>query len=77
MDNIQQSSSNSKTFLSFSSVLSKDCLNIAKLLRLSGFKKRSGADILTLFMGFIKSIAKSIFSGADSLHDRYSLKDLC
>ena len=72
MDNIQQSSSNSKTFLSFSSVLSKDCLNIAKLLRLSGFKKRSGADILTLFMVFIKSI----FSGADSLHDRYSLKDL-
>ena len=72
MDNIQQSSSNSKTFLSFSSVLSKDCLNIGKLLRLSGFKKRSGADILTLFMVFIKSI----FSGADSLHDRYSLKDL-
>ena len=72
MDNIQQSSSNSKTFLSFSSVLSKNCLNIAKLLSLSGFRKRSGADILTIFTVFIKSI----FSGANSLHDRYSIKDI-
>lgn len=72
MNNIQQSSSNSKTFLSFSSVLSKDCLNIAKLLSLSGFRKRSGADVLTIFTVFIKSI----FSGANSLHDRYSINDV-
>lgn len=72
MDNIQQSSSNSKTFLSFSSVLSKNCLNIAKLLSLSGFRKRSGADVLTIFTVFIKSI----FSGANSLHDRYSINDV-
>ena len=72
MDTIQQNSSTSKTFLSFSSVLSKGCLNISKLLRQSGFIKRSGADVLTLFMAFIKSI----FCGAYSLHDRYSLKDV-
>lgn len=72
MDNIQQIASNSKTFLSFSSVLSKECLNISKLLHQSGFRKRSGADILTMFMVFIKSI----FCGAYSLHDRYSLNDV-
>lgn len=72
MDNILQFASNSKTFLSFSSVLSKECLNISKLLHQSGFRKRSGADILTMFMVFIKSI----FCGAYSLHDRYSLKDV-
>ena len=58
MDNIQQSSSNSKTFLSFSSVISKDCLNIAKLLSLSGFRKRSGADVLTIFTVFIMYLPK-------------------
>ena len=72
MNNIQQISSNSKTFLSFTSVLSKECLNISKLLRQSGFSKRSGVDILTMFMVFVKSI----FCGAYSLHDRYSLKDV-
>ncbi len=72
MDTIQQNSSNSNPFLSFTSVLSKDCLNISRLLRQSGFSKRSGADILTMFMVFIKSI----FCGACSLHDRYSLKDV-
>ncbi|WP_295363238.1 transposase [uncultured Succinivibrio sp.] len=72
MNNIQQISSNSKTFLSFTSVLSKECLNISKLLRQSGFSKHSGVDILTMFMVFVKSI----FCGAYSLHDRYSLKDV-
>jgi len=72
MNNIQQISSNSKTFLSFTSVLSKECLNISKLLRQSGFRKHSGVDILTMFMVFVKSI----FCGAYSLHDRYSLKDV-
>ena len=72
MDTIQQNSSNSKPFLSFASVLSKECLNISKLLHQSGFRKRSGADILTMFMVFIKSI----FCGAYSLHDRYSLNDV-
>ena len=71
MDTIQQIPSK-KTFLSFTSVLSKEYLNISKLLRQSGFCKRSGVDILTLFMVFVKSI----FCGAYSLQDRYSLKDV-
>lgn len=72
MDTIQQISSKAKTILSFTSVLSKESLNISRLLRQSVFRKRSGVDILTMFMFFVKSI----FCGAFSLHDRYSLKDV-
>ena len=69
MNNIHQNSSDSKLFLTFSSVLSKDCLNISRLLNQSGFRKRSGAGVLVLFMALIESV----LSGAKSLHDRYSL----
>ena len=69
MNNIHQNFSDSKLFSTFSSVLSKDCLNISRLLSQSGFRKHSGVGVLVLFMALIESV----LSGAKSLHDRYSL----
>lgn len=72
MNNIHQNSSNSKPILSLDSVCSKQCLNLSELLRLSGIKKRSGVPASTIFM----HILESIFSGAKSLHDLFSLKTI-
>lgn len=69
MNNIHQKSSDSKLFLTFSSVLSKDCHNISRRLSQSGFRKLSGVGVLVLFMALIESV----LSGAKSLHDRYFL----
>lgn len=70
MNNIQQNSSNSKPVLSLDSVCSKLCLSLGYLLWQSGFRKRSGVPAFTIFT----HILKSIFSGAKSLHDLFSLK---
>ncbi len=69
MSNIQQNSSDNKPTLSIATVLSKDCLKIESLFKRCGFSKRSGTDIKVLFTGLIESV----FAGANSLHDRFSL----
>lgn len=69
MSNIQQNSSNTKPLLSIKSVCSKDCLDLKRVLVRAGFSKRSGVSVYTLLMVLISSI----FTGAKSLHDRFTL----